>query len=71
MALRLQRRLANSWLNSMDHLIQFLGSEIDKKFSVLRKHSNIVGTTFDTKFISMGDLAKDSLKGSSKLLAIC
>lgn len=69
MAFRLQRRLANSWLNSMDHLIQFLGSEIDKS-SVYSENAQS-RHYFDRKFISMGDLAKASLKGNSKLLAIC
>lgn len=53
----------------MDHLIQFLGSEIDKS-SVYSENAQS-RHYFDRKFISMGDLAKDSLKGNSKLLAIC
>lgn len=56
MSFRYQRRLVNSWLNLKDHSIQFLGSEIDKSSVLLRKYSGTVGTSFDIKFISMGEL---------------
>lgn len=56
MSLRYQRRLVEQLAEFKDHSIQFLGSEIDKSSLLLRKHSGPVGTSFDSKFISMGDL---------------